>query len=50
MKTRYDLKATIVGFQEDGRVWLYSPQRKKGAITITDTVMESACIWLSKDS
>nr|WP_253310135.1 reverse transcriptase domain-containing protein [Rickettsia endosymbiont of Ceutorhynchus assimilis] len=29
MKTRYDLKANSVGFQEGDLVWLYNPVRKK---------------------
>lgn len=30
MKARYDLRANSTGFQQDDRVWLYNPQRKKG--------------------
>lgn len=30
MKTRYDLKANSAGFQENAKVWLYNPRRRKG--------------------
>ena len=30
MKTRYDLKGNLVGFQAGDLVWLYNPRRRKG--------------------
>jgi len=30
MKARYDLRANSGGFQQDDKVWLFNPQRKKG--------------------
>ena len=30
MKTRYDIRSNIVGFQEADQVWLFNPKRRRG--------------------